>query len=209
MSIYRPGGVELTRYALEKIKAAPGAVLLDVGCGDGTAAQCAQNEFGLCVTATDIDEEAVTRAKARGVDARCADIETMDIPERLFDIVLMECVLSLLDPKKRVLEKICSMLCPGGYLILSDLYRKNECADAHEGTIDLKVMVKWLKELGMECTACEDRTRDLKAFAAQAVMSHGSVRAWFEAEGGWKPSGLCRFDKGMGYFLLFARKAHA
>lgn len=207
--IYRPGGLELTRYALEQIKAVPGTALLDIGCADGAAAQCAQREFELCVTAVDIDSEAVARARATGIDARCADAAALNFPSQTFDIVLMECVLSLVNDKEEALKQISYVLRPSGYLILSDLYQKDEGAKACGEVIDLKALIDSLKRLGLESVVCEERTRDMKSFIAQAIMSYGSVDAWFEAEGGWKPSGLCRYGKGMGYFLLIVRKAGA
>ena len=45
MSILRPGGLELTRYALEKAGVKPGSELLDVGCGDGSAAAFARDKI--------------------------------------------------------------------------------------------------------------------------------------------------------------------
>lgn len=207
MGIFRPGGLELTRYALAQLQPAPGSTLLDVGCGDGTAAQCAQQEFGLRVSAVDPDPEAVSRACARGIDARIGSAAGLELSQPFFDIVLMECVLSLVGEKERALERICSALRPGGALILSDLYQKD--APAGTAALELPTLIGQLKALGMERVLCEDRTRDLKSFFAQAIMSCGSVAAWFEAEGGWKPPSLCHYGKGMGYFLLIVRKSDA
>lgn len=207
MGIFRPGGLELTRYALEQIRPAPGSALLDVGCGDGTAAQCAQREFGLRVTAIDPDPEAVSHACALGIDARVGGAAELEFPAQSFDLVLMECVLSLVGEKERALERIRSVLRPGGCLILSDLYRKD--ARAGDTALDLPALTGRLKELGLQSVLCEDRTRDLNSFIAQAIISCGSVAAWFEAEGGWKPSALCHYGKGMGYFLLIVRNGDA
>lgn len=207
MGIFRPGGLELTRYALEQIRPEPGSTLLDIGCGDGTAAQCARQEFGLRVTGIDPDEQAVSRARALGINARVGNAGGLDLPAQSCDLILMECVLSLVGEKERALERICPALRPGGHLILSDLYCKD--APAGDATLDLPALLTLLKELGLERVLCEDRTRDLRSFLAQAIMSCGSVAAWFEAEGGWKPSALCHYGKGMGYFLLIVRKSDA
>lgn len=204
MGVCRPGGLELTRYGLKKANAAPGAAMLEVGCGDGTAACCAQREFGLRVTAIDVDESAVTRARAKGIDARCADVRTADFPAGRFDLILMECVCSLIGEKELFFPRLSAMLCPGGYMILSDLH-KHTCGEG----FDPWDVIGWQGAEEMECVIMEDRTHDLRTFLAQAVMSCGSVDAWFEAEGGWKPSGFCRYDREMGYFLLLLRKKNA
>ena len=124
MSILRPGGIELTRYAMERASARRGQSLLDVGCGDGTAAQWLQSELGLEVSAVDRDAGSVARAKEKGVDAREMDAAALDFPSRSFDIVTMECVLSVLERQEEALHEAYCVLRPGGYLVISDLYRR-------------------------------------------------------------------------------------
>lgn len=212
MSIYRPGGLDLTRYALTRIGAKPGETLLDIGCGDGTAAACAMEEFGQHVVAVDRDENAVCRARSRGVDARRMDAMHLELGSMVFDTVLMECVLSLIEQKEIVLQQVCDLLRPGGHLIISDVYQKSagsaETDCGQKERVDLDGLRCLLDDMGMECVHCEDRTRDLKTFLAQAIMNCGSLEAWFEAEGGWKPCS-CQYGKGAGYFLLSVRKRNA
>ena len=124
MSILRPGGVELTRYAMERVSARRGQSLLDVGCGDGTAALWLQSELGLEVSAVDRDAGNVARAKENGIAAREMDAASLDFASRSFDIVTMECVLSVLDRQEEALHEAYCVLKPGGYLIISDLYRR-------------------------------------------------------------------------------------
>lgn len=122
MGILRPGGVELTGYALERAGARPGQSVLDIGCGDGTAARWMSGELGLTVTAVDSDGKSVERAKEKGVDARVMDASALDFPSRSFDFVTMECVLSLLARQEEALHEAYCVLKPGGYLIISDMY---------------------------------------------------------------------------------------
>ena len=63
MGLLRPGGLELTEYALKKAGAKAGDKLLDIGCGDGTAAAFIQEKLGIEVIGIDIDKEAVEKAK--------------------------------------------------------------------------------------------------------------------------------------------------
>lgn len=122
MGVLRPGGTELTRYALERALARPGQSVLDVGCGDGTAAEWMARELGLVVSAVDNNAENVSKAKEKGVDAREMDASALDFPSRSFDIVTMECVLSLLPRQEEALHEAYCVLKPGGHLIISDLY---------------------------------------------------------------------------------------
>lgn len=125
MGILRPGGVELTRYALTAAKVQPGSALLDVGCGDGTAAAMAQREFGLAVTGVDVEKHGVALAKERGVAAQVMDAAALEFPSRSFDAVMMECVFSVLERQEEAIHEAYCVLRPGGVLILSDLYCRN------------------------------------------------------------------------------------
>lgn len=124
MSVLRPGGTELTRYAMERVGAHAGQSLLDIGCGDGTAAHWLQSELGLKVSAVDRNAESVALAKEKGVDAREMDAASLDFPSRSFDIVMMECVLSALERQEEALHEAYCVLRPGGHLMISDLYRR-------------------------------------------------------------------------------------
>lgn len=125
MEVLRPGGLELTRYGLSQLRIPAGGRLLDIGCGKGEAALLAQTEFGLTVTAVDVDKDAVESAAARGLDARVMDASALEFPSRSFDIVMMECVFSALERQEESIHEAICMLRPGGALILSDVYHRN------------------------------------------------------------------------------------
>lgn len=73
-----------------------------------------------------------------------------------------------------------------------------------DGAVVMKGLEDLLEELEMEVVLFEDRTKDLTDFAAQAVMDAGSIEAWMDSEGTWKP---CSYPaKDLGYFLMIAHK---
>ena len=239
MSICRPGGLELTRHALRLAGLKPGQALLDVGCGDGEAAVMAQKEFGLNVVAIDRDKDAVARAKANGADAREMDAGMLEFPSRSFDAVMMECVFTCLDRQMEAIHEAYCMLRPGGVLIISDIYRpepdmerwKKEYKEAmavfmrprqegdcekhdvfpspycQDGALVIDGLYLLLDELELETFVCEDHTEALKQWVGQAIFDYGSKEAWLEHCG----SQLCCADpgRGVGYFLLLARKKNA
>lgn len=122
MSILRPGGLKLTRYAIEKAALPDGAALLDVGCGDGSAVKFINDNFSLHATGIDKDDAAVERGKRAGADVSSGDASMLEFQSRSFDAVMMECVFSVLDRQEESIHEAYCMLKPGGKLIISDVY---------------------------------------------------------------------------------------
>lgn len=65
-----------------------GESVLDVGCGDGVVGAFLQIKAGVKVTGIDISEEAVKKARRRGLDARVASSEEkFPFKDETFDVV--------------------------------------------------------------------------------------------------------------------------
>ena len=124
MSLFRPGGLELTKTALEKCSLPEHAAVLDVGCGDGTAVEYMCKELGLEAKGIDASRELIEKAKARNgsLDVRRMVGCELPYPIRSFDAVLMECSLSVIDMQIEALHEAYCVLKSGGYLIISDVY---------------------------------------------------------------------------------------
>lgn len=136
MSILRPGGLELTACALNHINLKENGDLLDIGCGDGTAASYIKESYGQHVIGIDIDEDALAAAREKGVDARRMDAAMLDFDVCCFDTVLMECVFSILERQEEALHEAYCMLRPGGDLIISDLYCRQPDMDRWQQEYD-------------------------------------------------------------------------
>ena len=124
MSLFRPGGLELTRTALEKCGVAEGASVLDVGCGDGTAVEYMINELKLDAKGIDPSRELVKKGLERDGKLPLSIMRGCELPYpiRSFDAVLMECSLSVIDMQLEALHEAYCVLKSGGYLIISDVY---------------------------------------------------------------------------------------
>lgn len=104
------------RHALPFLRA--GQQVLELGCGTGADAAFLMR-LGLYVTATDLSSQMVSRARARGIDARILAIEELDQLEGIFDVVLsnfgaLNCVADLSQFGRRLGRRIR----PGGYAVL-------------------------------------------------------------------------------------------
>lgn len=126
MALLRPGGTELTKRALdtilEKIDNKDNLSLLDIGCGDGTAGKFIMDNYDIKVSGVDIDENAVEKAKALGIDAIKCDATMLDYPSRSFDIVMMECVFTVLPKQEESIHEAYCVLKNGGFLVINDVY---------------------------------------------------------------------------------------
>ena len=131
----RPGGLELTEYALGYCDFPDGSRILDAGCG--TAATARHLIKAGRLSAVGVDRSPTLLAEARRLCPQLplvlAELEQLPFADGSFDGVVCECVLSQTDAAG-VLTGFGRILRPGGYLILSDLYRKTERGAAEGST---------------------------------------------------------------------------
>lgn len=169
---WRPGGTALTRHALELCGFAPGAEILDIGCGQG-ASLALLHELGL--NGTGLDRTCSLDGPFPFVQA---DAQDPPFPDASFDGILCECVLSLLPDAARALRRFASVLRPGGRLLLSDLYVRSapepyagtppgtSCLAGARPRQELELL---LAENGFSLLVFEDHSTSLKELAAKLL----------------------------------------
>lgn len=95
-----PGGLQLTKKILAEEKINGDTVLLDVGCGTGQTAAYLALQYGCSVSVLDNNRIMVEKAQQRFsnlnllIDAKVGDIENLPYPDKHFDIILSESVIS-------------------------------------------------------------------------------------------------------------------
>jgi len=127
MAMIRPGGAALTKKAVETAKLPEGAIVLDVGCGEGDTVAMLNEGFGFKATGVDLSKKMIKLGKERhkGLDLRRMEAEFLDFESRSFDAVFMECGLSVFRLQDDAAFEAYCVLKPGGKLIISDLYKKD------------------------------------------------------------------------------------
>lgn len=203
----RPGDTTLTRRALELCSFAPGADILDIGCGKGASLALLQ-ELGL--NGTGLDRECSLEAPFPFVQA---DAENPPFPDDSFDGLLCECVLSLLPGAAHALQRFSALLRPEGRLILSDLYVRSpaggpgapDASGCLEGARSRQETERLLEENGFTLLLFEDHSAALKELAAR-LLWYGDEELCSLLRG--KGTGFgCACGARYGYGLWIARPA--
>ena len=105
-----PGGINLTKEIFKHENINNTCHVLDVGCGTGQTAAYLTHTFGAKVTALDINQTMIEKAKYRmkmndlHVDFIEGSIENTSLPDCQFDFILSESVLSFVNKQKALRE---------------------------------------------------------------------------------------------------------
>lgn len=105
------------RFLERRPRDGPRPRLLDIGCGAGaflaTAAEAGWDASGL-----DFDSKAVEGARGRGLDVRLGGLETVADRRDRYDAITLSHVIEHLHDPVAALATICSILKPGGRLVI-------------------------------------------------------------------------------------------
>ena len=206
----RPGGLEITGRGLGSCVFSGGSRILDAGCGMGSTLEYLSDHYPAGVLGVDMSAPLLRQARAECVNVPLvqARLESLPFRNEVFDGIICECVLSLTGVALS-LKEFGRLIREGGFLVVSDLYRKG--SHDGEGTAPAGVtlfrkdhVTGLLDEMGFRVMNWEDRTDDLRRFAAQMILTgDGCSGASFDylaplgRSGGWS---------GVGYYLAVAEK---
>jgi len=122
------GGWEATTQLLESCHLDQDKYVLDVGCASGKTACYVASEYGCTVVGVDVLEKMIDRAKERaqreGVQDRVsfqqADAQYLTFEDNLFDVVIGEFIIGLLDDRQRGVNGYLRVTKPGGIVGLNE-----------------------------------------------------------------------------------------
>ena len=123
----RPGGLKLTKIALEYCNFSENDYLLDLGCGRGATINYIKNNYDCNICGLDTSEKLVSFARElnKNTEIFVCPAEKTCFEENTFTGILAECTLSLMDDIEKVLEEAGRILKDNGYFIISDIYARN------------------------------------------------------------------------------------
>lgn len=221
-SSIRPGGFFLTERAVSYCGFRTGDRLVDVGCGTGATAAFLRESYRFTVAGIDVSSMLIAEGM-RCDPALClvqGKAEELPFPAGVLDGILCECVLSLVHEPMRALKEFHRVLCPGGRLILTDIYtRRPEGIPALQrlsldscfrGAVAAAEAKSRINESGFTLLVFEDHSRLLREMAARLALAHGSLKNFWGrvcGEGDCGSIMTAIADARPGYYLLIAQKA--
>ncbi len=167
----RPGGMELTKRALEIAKIKKGGVIADIGCGEG-ATVVYLNKSGY--NAIGVDKEG-TKCESQGALCVEGDMKNLPIETNMLDGLLYECSMSLVDQIDTVLQESARVLRIGGRVIITDLYSTGKTLSGKINIRTKDMLEKALTKQGFEVMIFEDCAQILKSYIAQCIIEGNAV----------------------------------
>jgi ubiquinone/menaquinone biosynthesis C-methylase UbiE len=234
---FHPGGLALTDELAELTELGPGKRLLDAGCGRGASTVHLAESTGCAAVGLTLESDGVERgqqlAEARGVGDTAQfvqdDILHLDTVYDVFDVVLMECVLSTLEHKQESLRQLYRFMKPGGYIAITDVTVSDELPDQMKGSIgaalcmadarDLDEYVCMVEEAGFrvkEYRSAKEAVQELikrigtRLMIADAAIGLGSLNVdrslIITARDALKTASKLVDDGTLGYGLIVAQR---
>jgi SAM-dependent methyltransferase len=93
------------------------ATVVEVGCGEGELAQRMQRELAVQLVAIDQSARMVELTRARGVDARIGQVESLPFADGSFDVAVAAWMLYHVSDLDRAVAELARVLRPGGRLV--------------------------------------------------------------------------------------------
>ncbi|MGI6361423.1 MAG: DVU_1556 family methyltransferase [Bacillota bacterium] len=201
--VMRPGGLNLTKQLLTLAHLEKSARVLDLGCGLGSSTE-QMRQLGYKTIGVDVSAKLIAQAKKNHpqCDLRIASADNLPFKSAFFEAVLCECSLSVFESLKALTE-IKRVLCSGGRLLVSDLYKRRDVDLSYLESLSAHLYTKeqWhesLQDQGFgnfvwrECSDC------FKDFIMQALWDDDGLISCADYEQ------LKRAK--LGYFLLIGEK---
>lgn len=173
-SLWEPG----SRAAVTEIGLGPGWNCLEVGAGGGSLVEwmAAQDAH---VTAIDLNTEFIDHLQSESITVIQGDLRQQELPQAAFDLVHARLVLEHLQDRRQVLDRLITVLRPGGWLVIEDFDWSTFAVDAVDGdevVNAVEACLRSMSRVGAEVNYGRRVVRDLADAGLTAVRGEGRVR---------------------------------
>jgi SAM-dependent methyltransferase len=168
---------------------------LEVGAGQGSIARWLSRQVGPSgeVVALDLDTSLLAGLAEPNVEVLCGDVLDIELPEASFDLIHTRLVLMHVPERARAIERMVSLLRPGGWLAVEELDWMAILLDSNPNRIALfsafrealpsidfecgRALLGELREAGLSNTAAEFRVDVVEGATALARWEQLSIQA--------------------------------
>lgn len=224
LHVNRPGGLELTARAIQLAEIPAGANILEVASGAGATLNLIKNEYGLNPVGLDASAAMLRRGKTEYVDIPVLQASAVRLPfaNESWQVVMMECALSLASDFRAALKEFHRVLTPGGILIVTDIYirvvhdqdalKYLKTAGCLSGALPEREIFQGASMSGFGTYHWQDETGYFKQWMAGMVFRLGSLKAFYrqmvssDREAEALNAAIGKKMK-LGYYLMVARKS--
>jgi SAM-dependent methyltransferase len=109
-------GQSFLKLVQQEIPSSEGSNVLEVGCGSGGILSVFA-KAGYSVQGYDLDDDCLDYGRSQGLDLRKGALQSIDFQGK-YDVVIASLLLQYLPNLKAMIEKLRSLIRPGGYLVL-------------------------------------------------------------------------------------------
>ena len=187
----RPGGLDLTKKAMDIAGFGKRSRILDIGSGCGKTVEYLREVLHMRAMGIDISEKLARKAKSPNstVEVMIGDVCQLPCADAAVDGVLCECVFNLLEDKPLALAEVNRVLNLGGKLIVSDLYLREKTGDFSgvplatciNGITTRETVIQEVTAAGFRLVDWQDETHAYKEFVARLIMKYGSMSIFWES----------------------------
>lgn len=172
-----PGGLALLERGLRLCAFRKGAIIADIGCGNGAAVEYINGCGKIRVVGIDIDACAVAEANKAGGNCIVADAVKLPFSDGEMDGIIFRCSFSKIDKPDEALREAARVLKPGGRILLFDFFAGEREAyfSGIMGRVEYKEKIySRLETHGLQTIRFDDCTRELREYWGQLIFDYGA-----------------------------------
>ncbi|RPJ58953.1 MAG: class I SAM-dependent methyltransferase [Dehalococcoidia bacterium] len=187
----RPGGLDLTKKAMDIARFAQRSRILDIGSGCGKTLEYLTEVLDMQAMGIDISDKLAVKTKKLNSTLEIVIGDACQLPcaNGSVDGVICECVFNLLEDRPLALAQMNRVLTPDGRLIISDLYLREKkgnfsglpIATCINGITARENVIREITAAGFQLIDWQDETDVYKEFVAGLIMKYGSMSVFWES----------------------------
>lgn len=172
--VFTLGGLDIVNEVIDIYDNKEEIKVLDVGCGCGYSVNCL-SEKGFDAMGIDASEEIIELGKKqyKNINIKTMDANQMDFPKEHFDLILLECSLSIMSEPIKILSDCRKLLKKDGLILLSDFFFKE--TNSKDDLYTLNYWNKIFSQLKFEVIKFQDKSNEWRNYLGMILWEYGDL----------------------------------